>query len=292
MFNIFRLYAHYGDSLTIYINFKSNRLFPYSSTGIGKFEVVHFEESLLWYDHYRQNLPHYIMTGILLILFLYYLIIFLINKEVTHLHLTFFFLGLFLNTFNTSNIYAQFQSNRAITVFATSISLLGLFNYTETVLKIKQISLWVHKLNSFVFILLLIVLLTQFGVLSYQYLFEPAIVSDEEPVIGKISNYFTLFVVIILLIQAIFVAIKRVKYANLFLLFYILSIGSQLIPSYPGVWKFGYDHVTSFSYVLLTLSTLGLMLVTAYRLKQLREDQAEKEKAQARKEPNINFWPT
>ena len=33
MFNIFRLYAHYGDSLTIYINFKSNRLFPYSSTG-------------------------------------------------------------------------------------------------------------------------------------------------------------------------------------------------------------------------------------------------------------------
>ena len=289
MYNIFRLYAHYGDSLTIYINFKSNRLFPYSSTGIGKFEVVHFEESLLWYDHYRQNLPHYIMTGILLILFLYYLIIFLINKEVTHLHLTFFFLGLFLNTFNTSNIYAQFQSNRAITVFATSISLLGLFNYTETVLKIKQISLWVHKLNSFVFILLLIVLLTQFGVLSYQYLFEPAIVSDEEPVIGKISNYFTLFVVIILLIQAIYAAIKRVKYANLFLLFYILSIGSQLIPSYPGVWKFGYDHVTSFSYVLLTLSTLGLMLVTAYRLKQLREDQAEKEKAQASERAKHQF---
>jgi len=147
----------------------------------------------------------------------------------------------------------------------------------------------VHKLNSFVFILLLIVLLTQFGVLSYQYLFEPAIVSDEEPVIGKISNYFTLFVVIILLIQAIYAAIKRVKYANLFLLFYILSIGSQLIPSYPGVWKFGYDHVTSFSYVLLTLSTLGLMLVTAYRLKQLREDQAEKEKAQASERAKHQF---
>ncbi|MBL0007380.1 MAG: hypothetical protein IPP25_09415 [Saprospiraceae bacterium] len=67
------------------MKFKSNRVFPYSSTGFTKFEIAHFDESQLWYSHYKQYLPHYIMIGMVLMQMLYYFIIFLINKKRTPL---------------------------------------------------------------------------------------------------------------------------------------------------------------------------------------------------------------
>ncbi|MBK9491120.1 MAG: hypothetical protein IPO07_21760 [Haliscomenobacter sp.] len=53
-YNIIRINAPYNDSLTIFIKFKSNKLFPNASTTLTKFEIAHFEESQLWYDHNQQ----------------------------------------------------------------------------------------------------------------------------------------------------------------------------------------------------------------------------------------------
>ena len=181
LYNIFRIQAHYNDTLTLFMKFKSNKVFPYSSTGFTKFEIAHFDESQLWYSHYKQYLPHYIMIGMVLMQMLYYFIIFLINKERTHLYLMFFFLGFFLTTLNNSNIIHQFQSNRAILFLGGSISLLGLFKYTETFLNIQSILPWVRKLNRYTFFALLLSLLIFVGALFYNYFFKPVVASDAEP---------------------------------------------------------------------------------------------------------------
>jgi 7TMR-DISM extracellular 2 len=171
LYNIFRVIAHYNDSLTIYIRFKSNKLFPYSSTDLTKFEMAHFEESELWYSHYKQYLPHYIMIGILLIQMLYYLINYVINREHTHLYMMFFFFGFFLTVLNTSNIFSRFQSNQAILFLGGAISILGLFKYGENMLDLKKIANWIKRFNSVVYYILLMTLLTTLGWLAYKYFF-------------------------------------------------------------------------------------------------------------------------
>jgi len=289
LYNTFRIQAHYNDTLTIFMKFKSNRVFPYSSTGFTKFEIAHFDESQLWYSHYKQYLPHYIMIGILLMQMLYYLIIYLINKERTHLYLMFFFLGFFLTALNSSNIIHQFQSNRAILVLGGSISILGLFKYTETFLSIHSIFPWVRKLNRYTFVALLLSLLTIVGALFYNYFFKPVVASDAEPTFQDINMFTILCVILILLVQAIFGAIKGVKNATSFLFFYVLILISAFTPSIATGLGIGPDQSTVLSYVFFTLSTLGLMLITAYYLKQLRKDQAEKEKAQASERAKHQF---
>jgi len=290
LYNIFCINAHYNDSLTIYIKFKSNQIFPYSSTTLTKFELVHFEESQLRYDHYKMYLPYYIMIGILIIQVLYYFIIYFINKERTHLYLMFLFVGVLLSTVNVSNIFSQFQSNQAINWLGMSIFLLGLFKYTETILNIRTISNWVHKLNRIIFFLLLVALLSLLGTLSYFYLFAPLVVTEDMPAILFINMGVIIFVTFALFVQAIYSVIKRVKYAIYFLLFYILIIISFLIIfTFPLSWDVNADQRTVLSVIFFTLSTLGLMLINAYRLKQLREDQAEKEKAQASERAEHQF---
>ena len=289
LYNIFHINANYNDTVTIYIKFKSNKIFLNSSTMLTKFEMAHFDESQLWYDHNKQYLPDYLMIGILLIQLLYYLINFVINKERTHLYLMFLFLGFFLSFLNSSNILSQFQSNMAITVFGASISFLGLFKYTETLLNIKLLSNWVHKLNRIIFIILLLSLLTLVGYLFYRYFFEPRVASEDIPMVFNITLGIISFVMIILLIQAIYAAIKRVKYANSFLLFYILFVISFLIPFLPANWGITPDQGIALANFFIALSTLGLMLITAYRLKQLRKDQAEKEKAEASEKAKHQF---
>ncbi len=289
LYNIFRIQAHSNDTVTLFMKFKSNRMFPYSSTGFTKFEIAHFDESQLWYSHYKQYLPHYIMIGVLLMQMLYYLIIFLINKERTHLYLMFFFLGFFLTTLNNSNIIHQFQSNQAILFLGGSISILGLFKYTETFLSIHSILPWVRKLNRYTFIVLLLSLLVFVGALFYNYFFKPVVASDAEPAFININMVITLCVMFILLVQAIFGAIKGVKNATSFLLFYVLILISVFVSSIATNLGIGPDQSTALSYVFFTLSTLGLMLITAYYLKQLRKDQAEKEKAQASERAKHQF---
>jgi signal transduction histidine kinase len=289
LYNIFRIQAHYNDTLTIFMKFKSNRVFPYSSTGFTKFEIAHFDESQLWYSHYKQYLPHYIMIGMLLMQMLYYFIIFLINKERTHLYLMFFFLGAFLTTLNNSNIIHQFQSNQAILFFGGSISILGLFKYTETFLSIHSMLPWVRKVNRYTFIALLLSLLTFVGVLFYNYFFKPVVASDAQPAFLNINMYIILAVMFILLVQAIYGVIKRVKNATSFLLFYILILISGFASSMFTDLGIDLDQSTALSYVFFTLSTLGLMLITAYYLKQLRKDQGEKEKAQASERAKHQF---
>ena len=287
LYNIIRINAPYNDSLTIFIKFKSNKLFPNASTTLTKFEIAHFEESQLWYDHNQQYLPHYIMTGVALILMLYYFILFLINKERSYLYLLLMFTGLFILMFNNSNIFSQFQYNAAISAFAGSIIILGLFKYAETILNIKQWSNWIYKANRIIFITLLIILLVALGTLFYHYFFAPLSAADDSPVIDRVLSYFIPFVAIILFIQAIYAAIKRVKFANLFLLFYVLCISPFILALV--ITFSGSDGMIRISYVLWTLSTLGLMLITAYYIKQLREDQAEKEKAQASERAKHQF---
>lgn len=289
LYNIFRVIAHYNDSLSIYIKFKSNKLFPYSSTELTKFEMVHFEESELWYDHNKQYLPHYIMIGILLIQMLYYLINYIINKEHTHLYLMFFFLGFFLSVLNTSNIFTQFQSNQAIVFLGGAISILGLFKYGENILDVRKIAHWVQRLNRIVFYVLLLTLLTSAVWLAYKYFFEPLIASDDAPVFIDIIMGIIFVVMGILLIQAIYTTFKRVKYARFFLFFYVLIIISVFVLPVLPAWNIKPDQRTILGYVFQTLATLGLMLITAYRLKQLRKDQQEKEKAQASERAKHQF---
>lgn len=289
LYNIFRVNAHYNDTLTLYIKFKSNKIFLNSSTCLTKFEMAHLDESQLWRDHNKQYLPYYLMIGILLIQMLYYFINFLINKERTHLYLMFLFLGFFLAILNSSNIFSQFQSNQAIGFLGASISILGLFKYTVTILNIKQLSNWVHKFNRVIFFIVLIALLSLVGYLSYHYFFDPMAASDDTPILFNINLGIISFVMITLFIQAIYAAIKRVKYANFFLLFYILFVITFLIPFLPANWGITPDQVIALSYFFIALSTLGLMLITAYRLKQLRKDQAEKEKAQASERAKHQF---
>ena len=289
LYNIFRVNAHYNDTLTLYIKFKSNKIFLNSSTCLTKFEMAHLDESQLWHDHNKQYLAYYIMIGILLIQLLYYFINFLINKERTHLYLMFLFFGFFLSILNSSNIFSQFQSNQAIAFLGGSISILGLFKYTETILNIKQLSNWVHKFNRVIFFIVLIALLSLVGYLSYHYFFDPMVASDDTPLLFNINLGIISFVMITLFIQAIYAAIKRVKYANFFLLFYILFVITFLIPFLPANWGITPDQVIALSYFFIALSTLGLMLITAYRLKQLRKDQAEKEKAQASERAKHQF---
>ena len=289
LYNIFRANAHYNDTLTIYVKFKSNKVFLNSSTTLTKFEMAHLDESQLWRDHNKQYLPYYLMIGILLIQMLYYFINFLINKERTHLYLMFLFLGFFLAILNSSNIFSQFQSNQAIGFLGASISILGLFKYTVTILNIKQLSNWVHKFNRVIFFIVLIALLSLVGYLSYHYFFDPMAASDDTPILFNINLGIISFVMITLFIQAIYAAIKRVKYANFFLLFYILFVITFLIPFLPANWGITPDQVIALSYFFIALSTLGLMLITAYRLKQLRKDQAEKEKAQASERAKHQF---
>ncbi len=289
LYNIFRVQAKYNDTLTLYIKLKSNRVFLNSSTTLTKFEVFHFDEIQLWQDHNRQHLPDYLMIGILLIQLLYYLINFIINKERTHLYLMLLFLGFFITNLNFSNILSQFQSNMAITVFGQSISILGLFKYTETLLNFKLLSNWVHKLNRIIFILLLLLLLSLVGYVCYRYFFEPVAASEDIPIVFNITLVFISIVMIVLLIQAIYATIKRVKYSSFFLLFYILFVSSFIIAFVPINLGITSDNGIALSNFLLTLSTLGLMLITAYRLKQLRKDQAEKEKAQASERAKHQF---
>ena len=289
LYNTFRIQAHYNDTLTIFMKFKSNRVFPYSSTGFTKFEIAHFDESQLWYSHYKQYLPHYIMIGMVLMQMLYYFIIFLINKERTHLYLMFFFLGFFLTALNNSNIIHQFQSNQAIFFLGGSISLLGLFKYTETFLNIQSILPWVHKLNRYTFFALLLSLGIFVGALFYNYFFKPVVASDAEPAFINFIMPIILCVIFILLVQAIFGAIKGVKNATSFLLFYVLILISAFTSFIGNYLVLGPDQSIVLSYVFFTLSTLGLMLITAYYLKQLRKDQAEKEKAQASERAKHQF---
>ena len=289
LYNIFHVIAHYNDTLTIYIKFKSNKVFMGSSTCLTKFEMVHFDETQLWQDHNRQYLPYYIMIGIFLIQLLYYFINFLINNERTHLYLMFLFFGFFLSTLNGSNIFSQFQSNQAISFLGGSIGILGMFKYTETILNIRKISNWVHKLNRIIFIILLIALLDFVVYLFYKYYFEPLVASDEMPLQFKISLGIITFVMITLFVQAVYSAIKRVKYANSFLLFYILIVIPFLIPFLPASWEISPDQSLILFFVFTSLSTLGLMLITAYRLKQLLRDQSEKEKAQASERAKHQF---
>ncbi len=289
LYNIFRVNANYNDTLTLYIKFKSNKIFLNSSTCLTKFEMAHLDESQLWRDHNKQYLPYYLMIGILLIQMLYYFINFLINKERTHLYLMFLFLGFFLAILNSSNIFSQFQSNQAIGFLGASISILGLFKYTVTILNIKQLSNWVHKFNRVIFFIVLIALLSLVGYLSYHYFFDPMVASDDTPILFNINLGIISFVMITLFIQAIYAAIKRVKYANFFLLFYILFFITFLIPFLPANWGITPDQVIALSDFFLALSTLGLMLITAYRLKQLRKDQAEKEKAEASEKAKHQF---
>lgn len=165
-----------------------------------------------------------------------------------------------------------------------------MFKYTETILNIRKISHWVHKINSVIFFILLIALFTFVGSLFYHYFFEPIAASDDQPILFKITERVLIVATIILFIQAVYTAIKRVKYANLFLLFYILIIISLLvIPLLPAHWHVSYNQKIRLAFVFLTLSTLGLMLITAYRLKHLRKDQAEKEKAQASERAKHQF---
>lgn len=289
LYNIFRINAHYNDTLTLYIKFKSNKIFLNSSTCLTKFEMAHLDESQLWHDHNKQYLPYYLMIGILLIQMLYYLINFLINKERTHLYLMFLFLGFFLAILNSSNIFSQFQANQAIAILGAAICILGLFKYTETILNIKQLSKWVHKFNRVIFFIVLIALLSLVGYLSYHYFFDPMVASDDTPILFNINLCIISFVIITLFTQAIYAVIKRVKYANFFLLFYILFVITFLIPFLPANWDITADQIIALSYFFIALSTLGLMLITAYRLKQLRQDQAEKEKAQASEKAKHQF---
>ncbi len=289
LYNIFRINAHYNDSLTIYIKFKSNKLFPYSSTDLTKFEMAHFEESELWYSHNKQYMPHYIMIGILLIQMLYYLINYVINKEHTHLYLMFFFFGFFLTVLNTSNIFRQFQSNQAILFLGGAISILGLFKYAENILDVKKIAHWVQKFNMVTYYVLLMALLTSLVGLAYKYFFELLVASDDAPVYINVMMGIILLVMAILLVQAIYTTIKRVKYARFFLLFYFLIIISVFIMPILPAWNVKPDQQIVIGYTFFTLSTLGLMLITAYRLKQLRKDQQEKEKAQASERAKHQF---
>ena len=290
LYNVFRIHLQTNDTVSIYMKLKSNRVFPYSSTGFTKFEMVHFDESQLWYSHNKQYLPHYIMIGISLIQMLYYFIIFLINKERTHLYLMLFFFGFFLTTLNNSNIISQFQSNRAILFLGGSISILGLFKYTETFLNIHSILPWLRKFNRYTFFALLISLVIFVGSLFYNYFFKPVVASDAEPAFLNINLYIALGVMFILLVQAIYAAIKGVKNSKSFLLFYmLLLISGVLIPYLSNYWGGSPDQTIVLTYIFFTLSTLGLMLITAYYLRQLRQDQAEKEKAQASERAKHQF---
>ena len=289
LYNIFRIQAHYNDTLTIFMKFKSNKVFPYSSTGFTKFEIAHFDESQLWYSHYKQYLPEYIMIGFLLMQLLYYLIIFLVNKERTHLFLMFFFFGFFLTMLNSSNIIHQFQSNRAILFLGGSISILGLFKYSESFLNIERILPWVRILNRYSFLALLISLSIFVGALFYNYFFKPVVASDPEPAFININMFITLYVMFILLVQAIYGAIKGVKNAKSFLLFYGMILLSFSISFVPANWGISPDQSKALFSICFALSTLGLMLITAYYLKQLRKDQAEKEKAQASERAKHQF---
>lgn len=280
LYNIFRINLQYKDTLSLYIKFKSNKKSYNSSTTLTKFEIAHFDEAQLWQDHNRQYLPSYILIGILLIQLLYYIINYIFNKENIHLYLILFFSGFLLKIVNDSNIFMYFQKNTLIFFVGEMISVIGLFKYIEIFIGLSISSPRVYKINRFIFIILIISYFFVLVNLLNQYLYTPLLVS-EDPKIFLYTGYILLFGLINLFLQTSYAIIKRVEYSLPLFLFLMLSIISYAIPLNIFNTSLEEDQKRILSYVFLSLSSLQLILISAFRLKKLRKDQSEKEQAQA-----------
>ncbi|MBK8833257.1 MAG: hypothetical protein IPN60_20915 [Saprospiraceae bacterium] len=122
----------------------------------------------------------------------------------------------------------------------------------------------VRKVNRYTFIALLLSLLTFVESPFLQLLFKPVVASDAQPAFLNINMYIILAVMLILLVQAIYGVIKRVKNARSFLLFYILILISGFASSMFTDLGIDLDQSTALSYVFFTPFILGLMLITSY----------------------------
>jgi signal transduction histidine kinase/ActR/RegA family two-component response regulator len=286
LYNIFHVYTNPKDTLSVYLNLKSNKNFPFSVTRLNKFEIAHFDEAELWYTHNQSHLPYYIMAGLLFILLLYYLILFIINKEQTHLYLALMFLGFFIAVLNNTNLITQFPRNRLVEIFGVYISFISIFRFAERILNIRELSKRLHKLNRVVFYLLIATGIVFTGFLSSHYLFESFESTDSIPSFILPISILILVVFVILLLEATHASRKGMRYAKFFLLFLLLLVSSVIVNIAFNLEK---ELATVLTFALLTLSFLALMLITAFRLKQLRQDQAEKEKAQASEKAKHQF---
>jgi signal transduction histidine kinase/ActR/RegA family two-component response regulator len=289
IFNIFRVNTKANDTLSIYLKLKSNNG-TFNITPLSKFEFAHIDEANLWYDYGKNNRSSDILLGVILIQLLYYLILFIINRERINLYLTLLFLGFFIQGFNNAIIFIAFTPNTFIVFFGYFIFIVGLFKYAETILNIKHISKWLFKVNRFILFVLILGIGTPFIYEFYRIFLSKSIdVTSGYPAIFDWSVAIIFFIFAWLFLQAIYAHFKGVKFAKFFLMFYVLFIGNIFGKGIFSAFGLNFDEGTILSNILVILSLLGLMLMTAYNLKQLREDQQQKEKAQASERAKHEF---
>ncbi len=289
LYNIFRIYTIPNDTLSVYLKLKSNKVFPFSTTAVNKFELFHFDEAELWYNHNKIYMPLYLMTGIILILLLYYLTLYIINKEKMHLYLVLMFLGMFIVWLNNSNLIPQFPPNRLALKFGFYFFLIALFRFAETILNIKEISRRIYILNRIVYFVLITTAIVYAGFLCTHYFFETIKDTVAEPAFLTLFDNYILVVFALLVVEAIYAHIKGVKYAKFFLIFHLFLICFSLVDTPLLNVNINQDKKELLKGLLIILSFLGIMLITAFRIKDLLKDQAEKEKAQASERAKHQF---
>jgi signal transduction histidine kinase/ActR/RegA family two-component response regulator len=292
LYNVFRVHVKPRDTLSVYAKLKSNRLFPFSNTSLNKFEFAHIDEYQLWQDHSRLNLFAYVSLGALLILLLYYSVLFIINREQTYLFLVIMFTGMFLAILNDSNLISSFPSNRLVVYLGTSIAVVGLFRFAEVILNIKGLSKGLHRFNRILFYLLIVLVLIVIGRMCTHYLIDTIKGIQQVPWFILAFPFYLLFLGLILFAEAIYAYLKKVRYAMFFLIFNGLLISAFLLVLALNVFfpdTVEPDQGNAITAILIATSSLGLMLITAYRLKHLRADQLAKEAAEASERAKHQF---
>jgi signal transduction histidine kinase len=283
--NIFQLPVYAADSITVYMRLKARSINVLSE--LPQFELLHTDSPIVAISNDTFHATLNLLTGVLLIQFLYFLILFLINREDIYLYLSLALFGLFVLYVPsipglrwTQDFYSFFS------VFGFLSANIGLLKYVETFINLHQLSKRGYRLFRICFTtyLILSVLLVVYSVMP----FFSEVVSEKFQLIVIVLPWMILLGIIGVVILGVIGLIKKARDAKslfLFTLFMLLALGSVFF-TFGSV---GGSGVFSVFFVSILLAILGLSYITANRIKQLRKDQAEKEKAQASERAKHQF---
>ncbi|MCB9316953.1 MAG: response regulator [Lewinellaceae bacterium] len=278
--NIFRVRVAANDTIPVYIRLKP---FPVNLVGPieNSFEILHFDELDFWEQKWTIDTIFIFLNGVLLIQFLYFLILFIINRERIYLYLAITLCGFFF----TIAPYLPFIFNIGIigvyTLTGFILAMGGLLKYTEAFLNLKQLSKTWHRVFRIYFgVFLVLATLTTIGFILVQN--STAFSNSSTPLPLLIFSITVVTTVLFLWVLSIVALVKRASYAKLFFIFISSVLLSFLVLlGLIALELYGAYAAFSLFTLSLVLAILGLSFITAYRIRQLRADQAQKEKAEA-----------
>ncbi len=288
--NLFRLQIPANDTLTVFmylIPFPSATSKKVDQLGCWTYETLHIDETHFWSNLYEKSISPIVLTSIILIQFLYFLILYFVNREKTHFYLTFFFLSLLI-------LNARFLTN---TYFPTillpiyweeimsAIFVISLIKYSEHYLNIRTfLPKWYTFLQLYLLVFIVVLAIDTF---CHLYLVINNIPRFEYP-LWRTFNLFRMAIaglaILFPLLAGIFSYFKGVKQAKFLILVYcFLLIG--ISGAIPFIGEFYERFLENSGEILLSLgfvaAILSLSVGTAYRIKLLKADQAQKEQAEA-----------